>query len=404
MPELLILRFFEQSNNEVEWLILSETGLTQGPNITSLSEIPKPEGSASNIALVPTQQLSLHRAKIPPSSPTRMLQAIPFALEDQLMDDVSEVHFALGPIVRGMDLPVIVVKKNLMDQWTAALNQAGLQVDRLVPDLFALPWQMDQWTLLLMDETALVRTGEFDGFSADLSSLPALLQISLDELEEFKPTLFQIYSRVDHPSLPELQHFQTISIEHIPLTVEPFVFLAEQIKLKTPFNLLQGDYQADRSLDIVISHWKIAGLVAATWLGIAILLTVTQLFYWGHKSDSIHKQITTIYHTAFPTSKLSDNPKSQMQHEIDRLQKDAAGGDFLSLLGVVGQVLNTIPSTQMQLTGFTFQNDQLVLEVQVHDFSVLQNLAQALQTKGLIVEQNSATTNAQGVLARLTIK
>src|SRR5690606_9974380 len=52
------------------------------------------------VALVPVQALSWHRAQLPPGVPLgspRMRAVLEGLLEDQLLDDLGNLHFALAP-------------------------------------------------------------------------------------------------------------------------------------------------------------------------------------------------------------------------------------------------------------------------------------------------------------------
>ena len=48
------------------------------------------------IVVVPARDVLLISAQLPKMNRSRLLQALPFALEEQLIDDVEDLHFAAG--------------------------------------------------------------------------------------------------------------------------------------------------------------------------------------------------------------------------------------------------------------------------------------------------------------------
>lgn len=404
MPDQLFIRCTATMPNEVEWLLMSDGHLSQGPQRSPLADVPRLLGKGQTIVLVPSEQLCLYRAKVPPASAARLLKAIPYALEDQLAEDIATLHFALGPITKGADIPVAVVKKSLMDDWIQHFQKAQLYVDALVPDVLGLPWQVGQWTVLLTETLAYVRTGPCDGFAVDRDVLPTMLEVCLEEANDSKPDVIKIYCSQNEPLLAELNQLQHISIEPQPLAIAAFIFLAQHLNATPPLNLLQEEYRADRELTVIKKYWFIAGGIAALWLLLNLSFTLTEFFYWHHKNSTLTHQVSSIYYQNFPHATSIEDPKLRMQREIDRLENNIAGGDFLSLLGMVGTTLRTIPTQQLQMTGMAFVDGALSLQLQANNFATLQTLAQKLQAQGLIVSQDSAVSNRQGVQARVTVK
>ena len=61
----------------------------------------------------------LTRVSIPGSSRQKLLRAVPYALEEQLSEDVDNLHFALGTTLEDEGWPVAVIRKQFMDELTA---------------------------------------------------------------------------------------------------------------------------------------------------------------------------------------------------------------------------------------------------------------------------------------------
>jgi general secretion pathway protein L len=102
----------------------------QGP----LSELP-PDGD--RVLVLPTLSVSWHRVQLPKTSKHKQRAVLEGLLEDRLLDDVANMHFALGPnAVRTATDPVWVAACNhpWLRQLLNALEQAQAPVQRIIPE------------------------------------------------------------------------------------------------------------------------------------------------------------------------------------------------------------------------------------------------------------------------------
>ncbi len=77
--------------------------------------------------VVPGTDVLLTEPELPAKAGAKLQQIVPYALEEQLAEDIDELHFAIGKRVGDAPTtPVAVVALSLMDEWTNALKAAGL--------------------------------------------------------------------------------------------------------------------------------------------------------------------------------------------------------------------------------------------------------------------------------------
>ena len=110
------------------------------------------------ILVAPGEAVTLHRLALPSRKRSTWARVVPFALEDYLVEDIETLHFALGGAVDSGYLPVAVVDRTLLSAWLEGCEAAGLTPAAVVPDPLLLPWQSDEWSVLLEARRALVRT------------------------------------------------------------------------------------------------------------------------------------------------------------------------------------------------------------------------------------------------------
>jgi general secretion pathway protein L len=137
---------------------LVQAKATQGLTLqwATASLLPPAERQTEVVALVPAAALSWHRVNLPPGlhkQAARLQSALQGLLEDRLLDDPAQLHMALQPDWKDSAHPwVAVCDRAWLVAHLQALEQAGLTVHRIVPELnptsaFGLGAQM-QWTAL----------------------------------------------------------------------------------------------------------------------------------------------------------------------------------------------------------------------------------------------------------------
>lgn len=89
------------------------------------------------VLVLPPRTVSWHRVALPKVAAARLRAALDGVLEDRLLNDPAELHFALEPGGRsGQTLWVAACDKAWLKSWLQALEGAGRPVSRIVPALW----------------------------------------------------------------------------------------------------------------------------------------------------------------------------------------------------------------------------------------------------------------------------
>ncbi len=186
-------------------------------------------------------------------------KAIPYALENEVADDVENLHFALGQRYGENDYPVAVIEKDSLDLILKKLSNAGIYPDILTADVFGLPFREDSWTILIDDERALVRTTQYQGFTIDLHNLQQILTSSLRQAE-VTPTELNVYRCDNQQSGIKKFNFpiNTNELDDCP----PGLF-ADGLDENECINLLQASYYKKNKKHRQFAPWKMAAILFA---------------------------------------------------------------------------------------------------------------------------------------------
>jgi general secretion pathway protein L len=338
---------------------------------------------------------------MPAGSRQKLLRAVPYALEEQLSEDVEDLHFALGSTQVDDAWPVAVINKQFMDELTEGFSEAGLDVQQVTPEVLALPYGGDETSVLVENDVALVRTDSTTGFAVDSDNLGILLAARMTDDESALSPL-RLFVREDSLRADMTELVGETRVE--PFAGDPLNVFAQGLDARS-INLLQGDYSRSGDWAALLRPWRATAALLVAGILISNVVMGIDYFRLSRESEQLHAQIEQTFKEALPGTRRIVNPRIQMQQQLDKLQRQqGAGGGFLSLLGQSGSVLRGMEG--VEVSAATFRAGRLDVELTVSNLQLLDQLKQALMKAGrLSVEIQSATTGKdQRVQSRLRIE
>src|SRR5690606_5424308 len=125
MPHRLLIRLF--ADGAAEWLAQARDGaVLQGPQ----AGLPPTMVADETVLLLPAEDVLLLDAPRIGRSAAQLAQALPFAIEEQLVAPVESQQVAFDERAAGDSVPVAVIDRGRLDAALARLQAAGLAADR----------------------------------------------------------------------------------------------------------------------------------------------------------------------------------------------------------------------------------------------------------------------------------
>src|SRR5271167_4588750 len=179
MPPSLLLRLPPPGQEETEWLTLDAAGApTPTRQRGSLSLAAAVSRSDRVVVLAPATQILLAQPELPPGSGAKLIRAVPFALEEQLTEDVDQLSFAIGRRRAGGGTPVAVVSRSVLQTWIANISAAGIEPHAIYPDISLIPENPGQTVLWLERQRLAVRRPGALPFAVELSPVKEALVVA----------------------------------------------------------------------------------------------------------------------------------------------------------------------------------------------------------------------------------
>ena len=289
MPQTLLLRLPAPGQEETEWLTIddaSETGPTRQRGSLTLAAAVSRSGKV--VALAPATQILLAEPILPPGSGVKLARAVPFALEEQLTEDIDQLSFAIGRRRSSGTTPVAAVSRTVLQDWLSQLSAAGLEPLSMYPDISLMPDNPGQTVLWLEKSRLAVRRPGALPFAVELSPVSEALVVAgviadpLDTDAEPKvPENAILYvTREDWAhSQDEFEQlvgkFESLKVQLLPDGALPW--LARSLETHDAVNLLQGEFARTTALRVHWRQWRTPASLAAALLFVHVAAQALQI-------------------------------------------------------------------------------------------------------------------------------
>jgi general secretion pathway protein L len=401
MRNTLLIRTGQGDDGNCEWLPLDDAGQPVGRvRSGDLTAAAAEANGLRVVVLVPGIDCLLTQATIPGRNRQKLLRAVPFALEDQLIEDVENSHFALGPALPGGRYPVVVIATRRIEAILDACRSAGLDVYQLVPDLLAVPCSGDAVCVVIDEDLALVRTGPYSGFVVETENLG--LMLAAEEQPEDSPARPVVIQIPAGAVLPDLGEAATTA--EISRYEGSALMLFSQGMGGGIIDLLQGVYSRNQEWGKLWRPWRATAALLLAGVLLSNIVTGVDYFRLRNEREELNARMKSVFLESFPGTRRVVDPRVQMQQQLEQLQRRAgSGGRFLTLLARSADVLRT--AKDIEIAGASYRAGRLDVDLTAANLQVLDQLKQALSAHGLEVEIQSAAADAgQRVKSRLRIQ
>jgi len=340
--------------------------------------------------VVPGPAVLLTSVAVPASQPARARAAVPWALEEGLVADVEDLHFALGSQPHAGRWSVAVVARADMDAWLAQCREAGLQPHALRPAPLALPAPPeDGWVALEEPGQITVRTGEETGFACE----PAMLALLAESLAA--PT------RIRRLGAGDIAW---------PATLEPRLEAPEALTVPMAawpcegagIDLLQGPYSGRERAGRQLRRWRTPAILAAAVALIAAGEAAVQYLALGQRQSELNARLEAIYRDTFPDAQEVSDPRAQMAARLRALAEGGSETALVAMLAEVGAVLAA--NDNVRLRTLTWRGGTLEVDLTASELQVLEQVQSGLGEADLATDLQGAEQRDGRVHASMVIK
>lgn len=362
-------------------LCLDEKGQVESPlTLRSPDEVRAIQANARTVVVMPTALASIHEVELPWLAERKARAAIPYALEEQLAQQVTSLHFAFDrQHYQHNHYLVVVIDKQLLSDLIDKLDGLDLDFDIITLDWFALGENQACFT----ETSLLVNDKAFKGaLSLSLSAVYLDANPLASDILVFKDSL---------ESLPKSSFTEVASLSH--------VWIAQRLLNSAPLNLCQGELQQGINKQRITWWYQASALLFAAFLVSLIAINGYTSYFLTQKIAVIDRQIAVIYREFFPQAQQVISPKFR----INQLLKSGAASSDEVLWQLLDKLASAFHASDFIIEQMRFQNQVLSVSLSSKDFAALERLQLGLKQAQVKVTQTQAASRDERVIATLEL-
>jgi|FLOH01.1.fsa_nt_gi general secretion pathway protein L len=403
MTENIYIRLAGQ---HVEWLVMDPA--EQHPRLRG--EAPIDELGArladitwlgSTVVLLQAEDVLLTRASVPSKQARQILQAVPFAVEEQLASDIEDCHFALGGRYDSGEVSVAVVDRRLFEQRLDSLRQVNICPEIVLVDVLQVP--LDGSVSLLVDhDRLLIRTGAAAGLSFPLEQMAQaigllsvaqradlIIRVAADQRETIDLAVNQVNAEYN------------MSCSVVEQDLDSLEYLCRGLDWRG-LSLLQGEFQVKQPSTGRRGIWRSVAILGL----VAFVLHLTVLFgqglYLERQAQEFELAAQQLYAEIFPTDRNVNDIRRRWRAKLADAGNNT-NSDFVSLFAAAAK---NLPGSNLVLGNINYNDSRgdLILQVTASRSETMVAFVQQLTVQGLKAEIGTISQEADVVKGSIKIK
>lgn len=382
------------------------------------------------VMVVAGTEVLLEEAAVPATNLSKALKAVPFALEEQLAQDVEASHFAFGSRLKNNHIPVAVIARDSMDWILAQCRRVKLNPQEIIPESLALPFHEGHATIMTNSGHAAVRLSQSKGFACDVDMLPLLLANVADESVAAEaspePVDGSTETTTDSPQpagadgeiIHRALHFVCGRDETVLDTLEPAIEMRTEVDLfahglaqyrsrknTSLINLLQSGYDKKENVGKAWKPWRVPAALAAALLALWGGSTYMHYHELGLEQQRLRGEIVGTLKSTFPDVKRPENdPVRQMRSRI-RQGGDTGidHGGFVAMMSAIGAALSEADKPTVK--SLNYRSGKLDIEFEASSLPDIDKIKSRLEVeKKLSANVLSANKERDRIKARMRVE
>ena len=422
MAEFLVIRIGERADHLAQWIAVDSTGARRSPPLTGpLGEAGSDIGDRQVIVLVPGTEVLTTSVDIPVKGGSRLHAALPYALEDQLAEDVDQLHFAAGTRRSSGRIPVAIVSRVRLAEWIAWLTDCGIQPSAMISDNYGLARIPGTISLLVAEgqvmindgadvelvmqgvspSDALVAIGALDGnadgddHESNQAASPAMSRHVLVYCEAEDEEKYQ------HDWLAIRNEMESVDVNLLSDGVMPR--LAVTVASGAGVNLLQGDFGARTEYAGLLRPWRYAAILLLALGVVGIAAKATDLYVLQRQEAELKQQFEAEYRQIAPGAPAVEDPTRLVASLRARLGTSDTPPLFLQSLEQLSRALQQ--NREARIAAISFRAGVVDIRLSAPNVSTLDKIQRGISESGQFEAAIKSTDqDGDGVSSRIQIK
>ncbi|MFY0699178.1 MAG: hypothetical protein JXR04_00040 [Bermanella sp.] len=351
------------------------------------------EGEALDALILNGPICQVLSAQMPVKQSRQIIKALPFALEEQLANEIDHNHIQfLGR--EGTQAHALVCDTHIMETLIQEFNP-----DKLLYLPLLLPQIEQGICVCILDGMASIRYSTYGAMNITAE----LLTLALEKLKIKEDMIVEFYDLDDQHNLLPLE-IENLGYEVQQPERKELINHIEKASIGYQWNLLTGAY-AKKKAPVKTKQSKLKSplSIAAALIISVFFIQLIQMKQYQQMTELVKDASKSFYVTLFP----GENVRSIRRQFRDKLEESGSGpvtsAGFISILAAATKDISTNSNIEWDAVRFTRQKNELEVNVIVDNIAQLDSIKQKMTSNGLLVDIASATNTGKRIKGVLKV-
>lgn len=410
MADYFVIRLGQSADAAVSWIVVDDRGTRRGqPGKGSLADAAREVRGRAVIALVPASEVVTLSADIPAKG-AKLQAALPFALEDQVADELELLHFAAGARRDDGSMPVAVVRRQTLSDWLTWLSDAGIEANRIVPENHGLARTPNTMSMLVGDGLVMFNDGERTEFViADMNPSEALAAAGILGSEESAGKHLLVYCDPADSERYEkdwalLRHeLASVDVNQLPDGALPR--LAVTVASGAGINLLQGGFGPKTEFADAFRPWRFAAMFLLALGALGIVAKATDYYRLSVERDALQAQFADEYRRVRPNDTREVLDPTGTVNSLRRAQGGAAAGPQVFLPSLQQLAAAVASHESVKIEAISYRAGVVDVRLTAPDIPTVDDIVQSVGDSGrFTASMQSADSVGEQIASRIQIR
>ncbi len=404
MSNRLMIRYNSDDLEHWSWVVLDKdnrpAGKVSSGDLNTLAVAAK---GKRTVLVVAGRSVLITAVELPEGNRRVISKAIPYALEEQLAEDVELLHFVAGERQLDGMIPVVAISRQLLADLLQVLSDAGVFPVWAVVEPLLLPWNESELSILVRNDMAIVRNGVVSGFECALDQLPVFMTCSENEQEVDDLPIIRVWEQEQNAGLSHLLQGMSRQLL-LEKTLSDFDKLTDLGTKRPGVNLLQGFDQPNLTRDSAGSWWP---AIVMFLLAIVLYMGTSGYQYYQVQKEleAVTQKSEGLFRKTFPDVKRLVQPLVQAQQKLDlrRVSHGKGTDDLLALLTILGEARQK--NKAIEFKNLEYRQNSLVVYLEGKSVAQIEKFKRQLESGGGTTSDILSTVSkGKKVEARIKLK
>ncbi len=360
------------------------------------------------VLIIPSEKVVCHHVPFDEKNNRHFLKALPYEIEDHVMGDVEELHFAVG-VKQAPQATIAYVNQQWFTEFLQKFIDQDVDIIRCIADFQLLTTAADEKVFWFKRDRLLAHTPDGLGFSTSQDLAPIVLQNILAN-NEHKLTVYMtddvyqpnttISSRTaeDYDDVKLLFHTLATDAECEFHTTPPSL----SINNSQNINFCSGLYRKKLPVAQWFKEFRGVAMLAVATIATFFVVNIVDATSLSSANKKKRQEIEQAYRTVIPRGVVND-PVRQLTRKLGRSSSNEKPSQAVYLLSIVAPAVQGL-GVDMSTINYNNKNRQMSINVQANSFNDVEKLRSEIASKGLNAQLLSSNAVDDKYQARLRIE